>query len=99
MGGGENEDRMGPDGKAGEDAPVSSSVCTVHAIEPCCDGPIVSPLRVIVAAAALVMDDEPVSVSTMEVAVGAAQVAVLDVPLIVLIAAVGVADVAKKPGG
>lgn len=68
----------------------------MHAVELCCDGPIVSPLRVTVAAAALVMDDEPVSVSTMEVEVGAAQVAVLDVPLI---AAVGVADVAKKPVG
>ena len=95
MGGGENEDIMGPDGKA--DGKVASfSVFTVHAIELCCDGPIVSPLRVIVAAPALVMDDEPTSVSTMEVAVGAAQVAVLDVPLI---AAVGVADVAKKPVG
>ena len=75
---------------------MSSSVCTVHAVELCCDGPIVSPLSVMVAARALVMDDEPVSVSTMEVAVGAAQVAALDVPLI---AAVGVADVAKKPVG
>ena len=96
MGGGENADRMGPDGKVGSDGDVSSSVCTVHAVELCCDGPIVSPLSVMVAARASVMDDEPVSVSAMEVAVGAAQVAVLDVPLI---AAVGVADVAKKPVG
>ena len=94
MGGGENEDMMGPDGKA-DGKVVSFSVFTVHAIEPCCDGPIVSPLRVIVVTTVWSMVP-PVTVSTMEVAVGAAQVAVgllLDVPLI---AAVGVADVAKK---
>ena len=68
----------------------------MHAVEPCCDGPIISTLSVIVAARKEVMDDEPVSVSTMEVPVGAAQVAVLDVPLI---AAVGPADVAKKTVG
>ena len=57
--------------------------------------PMVSPLSVTVTAL-LTAIGKPVMVSTMAVAVGAALVAVTDVPLI---AAVGVADVAKKPLG
>ncbi len=58
--------------------------------------PMVSPLSVMVTAVLSAMDDEPVRVSTMAVSVGAALVAVTKLPLI---AAVGVADVAKKPVG
>ena len=57
--------------------------------------PMVSPLSVTVTAL-LTAIGKPVMVSTMAVAVGTALVAVTDVPLI---AAVGVADVAKKPVG
>ena len=59
-------------------------------------GPMVSPLSVMVTAVLSAMHDEPARVSTMAVSVGAALVAVTEVPLI---AAVGVADVAKKPLG
>ena len=62
---------------------------------PAVTAPMVSPLSVTVTAV-LTAIGEPVMVSTMEVAVGAALVAVTDVPLI---AAVGVGDVAKKPLG
>ena len=57
--------------------------------------PMVSPVSVTVTAM-LTAICEPVMVSTMAVAVGAALVAVTVVPLI---AAVGVGDVAKKPVG
>ena len=58
-------------------------------------GPMVSPLSVMVTAVLAAMD-EAVSVSTMAVVVGATLVAVTPLPLI---AAVGMADVAKKPLG
>ena len=64
-------------------------------LAPAAAAPMVSPLSVMVTAV-LTAIGEPVMVSTMAVAVGAALVAVTDVPLI---AAVGVADVAKKPLG
>ena len=56
---------------------------------------MVSPLSVMVTAVLAAMD-EAVSVSTMAVVVGATLVAVTPLPLI---AAVGMADVAKKPLG
>ncbi len=58
-------------------------------------GPMVSPLSVMVTTVLAAMD-EAVSVSTMAVVVGVALVAVTLLPLI---AAVGMADVAKKPLG
>ena len=58
--------------------------------------PMVSPDSVMVTAVLSAIDDEPVSVSTMLVSVGAALVAVTVPPLI---AAVGLGDVAKKPVG
>ena len=54
------------------------------------------PIRVMVTAVLFEMEDEDVSVSTIDVKVGAALLAVMEVPLI---DAVGVADVAKKPAG
>ena len=65
-------------------------------LAPAVAAPMVRPLSVMVTAVLPAMDDEPVSVSTMLVSVGAALVAVTKVPLI---AAVGVGDVAKKPLG
>ena len=65
-------------------------------LAPAVTAPMVSPLSVTVTAVLTAMEDEDVSVSTIAVAVGTALVAVTDVPLI---AAVGVADVAKKPLG
>ena len=65
-------------------------------VAPAVTAPMVSPLSVTVTAVLTAMDDEPARVSTMAVAVGATLVAVTEVPLI---AAVGVADVAKKPPG
>ncbi len=64
-------------------------------IAPAVIAPMVSPLSVMVTKVLTAMD-EAVSVSTMAVAVGAALVAVTLLPLI---AAVGVAVVAKKPLG
>ena len=95
MGGGENEERMGPD-EMGEDGDESIDVCTVTAIEPGVDAPIVRPLMVTVTAVLPAINDEAISESTMAVAVGTELVAVTDEPLI---AAVGVAEVAKKPLG
>ena len=65
-------------------------------LAPAVAAPMVRPLSVMVTAVLPAMDDEPVSVSTMAVSVGAALVAVTVPPLI---AAVGVGDVAKKPLG
>ena len=65
-------------------------------VAPAVTAPMVSPLSVTVTAVLTAMEDEDVSASTIAVAVGTALVAVTDVPLI---AAVGVADVAKKPLG
>ena len=65
-------------------------------LAPAVTAPMVSPLSVTVTAVLTLMEDEDVSVSTIAVAVGTALVAVTVVPLI---AAVGVADVAKKPLG
>ena len=95
MGGGENEDRMGPDG-TGEDGDASDDVCTVTAIEPGVDAPIVNPYSVTATEVLPAIDDEAISESTMAVVLGTELVAVTDVPLI---AAVGVAEVAKKPLG
>ena len=64
-------------------------------LSPALTAPMVSPLSVIVTAVLTAMD-EVVSVSTMAVVVGVALVAVTLPPLI---AAVGMADVAKKPLG
>ena len=65
-------------------------------LAPAAAAPMVSPLSVMVTAVLTAMEDVEVSVSTIAVAVGTALVAVTVVPLI---AAVGVADVAKKPLG
>jgi len=64
-------------------------------ISPAVAAPMVSPVSVMVTAV-LTAIGEPISVSTMAVAVGGALVAATKVPLI---AAVGVGDVAKKPLG
>ena len=64
-------------------------------VAPAVTAPMVSPLSVMVTTVLTAMD-EAVSVSTMAVAVGAALVAMTLPPLI---AAVGMADVAKKPLG
>ena len=95
IGGGENEEIMGPDA-TGEDGDASEDVCTVTAIEPGVEAPIVRPLMVTVTAVLPAMIEEAVSDRTMAVAVGTELVAVTDEPLT---AAVGVADVAKKPLG
>ena len=68
----------------------------VTAIEPDVDDPIVSPINVTVTGVLPAMDDDAVSESTMAVAVGTELVAVTDEPLI---AAIGMADVAKNPLG
>ncbi len=57
--------------------------------------PIVSPLTVIVTAVLTATDDDPVIVKTMALAEGVAAVAVL----LPLMAAVGLPEAAKKPGG
>ena len=64
-------------------------------VAPAVTAPMVSPLSVMVTAVLTAMD-EAVRVSTMAVEVGAARI---DVTLPPLIAAVGMADVAKKPLG
>ena len=66
------------------------------AIAPGVDDPMVSPINVTVTAVLPAMIDEAVSESTMAVAVDTELVAVTDEPLI---AAIGMADVAKKPLG
>ena len=65
-------------------------------LAPAFTAPMVSPVSVMVTAVLTAMDDDKVSVSTMAVAVGAELVPVTLPPLI---AAVGMADVAKKPLG
>ena len=75
---------------------ASAVVWTEVELAPAVTAPMVSPPSVTVTAVLTAMEDEDVSVSTIAVAVGTALVAVTDVPLI---AAVGVADVAKKPLG
>ena len=65
-------------------------------LAPAAAAPMVSPLSVMVTAVLTAMEDVEVSVSTIAVAEGTELVAVTVVPLI---AAVGVADVAKKPLG
>ena len=74
---------------------ASAVVWTEIELAPAATAPMVSPLSVTVTAL-LTAIGEPVMVSTMAVAVGAALVAATLVPLI---AAVGVGDVAKKPLG
>ena len=68
----------------------------VTAIEPDVDDPMVSPINVTVTGVLPAMIDEAVSESTMAVAVGTELVAETDEPLI---AAIGMADVAKNPLG
>ena len=63
---------------------------------PAVAAPMVRPVRVMLTAVLTAITETEVSVSTMAVAVGTALVAVTAVPLI---AAVGVADVTKKPFG
>ena len=65
-------------------------------VAPAVTAPIVSPLMVTVTAALPAIDDVPVSVSTITVAVGVDTEAVLLPPLR---AAVGVPEAAKKPVG
>ena len=64
-------------------------------VPPAVTGPIVSPLMVTVTAAPPPIVDVPVSVNTMASAVGVATVAVL----LLLNAAVGLPEAAKKPDG
>ena len=64
-------------------------------VPPAVTGPIVSPLMVTVTAAPPPIVDVPVSVNTMACAVGVATVAVL----LLLNAAVGLPEAAKKPDG
>ena len=64
-------------------------------VSPAVMGPIVSPLMVTVTAAPPPIADVPVSVNTMACAVGVATVAVL----LLLNAAVGLPEAAKKPDG
>ena len=64
-------------------------------VPPAVMGPIVSPLMVTVTAAPPPIADVPVSVNTMACAVGVATVAVL----LLLNAAVGLPEAAKKPDG
>ncbi len=64
-------------------------------VAPAVTAPIVSPLTVTVTAALTAIDDVPVRVNTMAVAVGVATEAV-SLPLK---AAVGLPDAAKKPEG
>ena len=85
-----------PDAMSSGLALASAVVWMEIELAPAVTAPMVSPLSVTVTAVLTLMEDEDVSVSTMAVAVGAALVAVTVVPLI---AAVGVADVAKKPLG
>jgi hypothetical protein len=76
--------------------PASAVVCMEIELAPIVAAPIVSPLSVTVTAVLSAMDDKTVRESTMAVAVGAALIAVMELPLI---AAVGVVVVAKKPLG
>ena len=64
-------------------------------VAPAVTAPIVSPLTVTVTAALPAIDDVPVRVNTMAVAVGVATEAVS----LLLKAAVGLPDAAKKPEG
>ena len=84
-----------PDAMSSGLALASAVVWMEIELAPAAAAPMVSPLSVMVTAV-LTAIGEPVMVSTIAVAVGTALVAVTVVPLI---AAVGVADVAKKPLG
>ena len=85
-----------PDAMSSGLALASAVVWMEIELAPAAAAPMVSPLSVMVTAVLTAMEDVEVSVSTIAVAVGTALVAVTVVPLI---AAVGVADVAKKPLG
>jgi len=81
------------------DAVTSPSVCTVMPVAlPAFVAPIVKPLRVMVKAVFAAMPATAV-VMTMEVAVGAAEVAVMVATDVPPAAIVGVAPVAKNPEG
>ena len=71
-------------------------VTTTPVTFPAVAAPMVKPVTVTSTTVLAAMDDEAISESTMAVAVGKELVAVTDVPLI---AAVGIAEVAKKPLG
>ena len=97
MGGGENEERMGPD-EMGEDGDESIDVCTVTAIEPGVDAPIVRPLMVTVNAAVAPMA-APDVVSTTAVKLVAAQVKLRPGALQAPAATTGVMEGTKKFDG
>ena len=97
MGGGENEDRMGPDG-TGEDGFASDDVCTVTAIEPGVAAPIVKPLMVSVNAAVAPMV-APDVVSTTDVVVVAPHAMNRPDTLLAPAATTGVTEGTKKFDG
>ena len=97
MGGGENEKRMGPD-ETGEDGDESDEVCTVTAIEPGVEAPIVRPLMVTVNAAVAPMV-VPDVVSTMAIKLVAAQVKLRPGALLAPAAMTGVIEGTKKFDG
>ena len=97
MGGGENEERMGPD-ETGEDGDESDEVCTVTAIEPCVEAPIVRPLMVTVNAA-VAPKVPPDVVSTTAVKLVAPQVKLRPGALLAPAAITGVMEGTKKFDG
>ena len=97
MGGGENEERMGPD-ETGEDGNASVEVCTVTATEPGVEAPIVRPLMVTVNAAVVPMVPPDV-VSTTAVKLVAPQVKLRPGALLAPAATTGVMEGTKKFDG
>ena len=97
MGGGENEERMGPD-ETGEDGDASDEVCTVTAIEPGVEAPIVRPLMVTVNAAVAPMVPPDVA-STTAVKPVAPQVKLRPGALLAPAATTGVMEGTKKFDG
>ena len=97
MGGGENEERMGPD-ETGEDGDASDEVCTVTATEPGVEAPIVRPLMVTlnVVLAPMVA---PAVVSTTAVVLVAPHVMLRPDKLLAPAATTGVMEGAKKLDG
>ena len=97
MDGGENEERMGPD-ETGEDGNASVEVCTVTAIEPGVEAPIVRPLMVTVNAAVVPMVPPDVT-STTAVKPAAPQVKLRPGTLLAPAATRGVMEGTKKFDG
>ena len=95
MGGG--EERMGPD-ETGEDRDESDEVCTVTALEPGVEAPIVKPLMVTVNAAVAPMVP-PDAVSTTAVKLVAPQVKLKPGALLAPAATMGVMEGTKKFDG